>query len=143
MHETAVAWIRYRERTRRPATLWTETYSELGTRRPGHQHQTGCRRPLPRSAGTAPSCSRRRGKTHRQLVSSILPREPKHDMPQPIHSIFVYTNNPIASSTLSPASVEQIATGPEIRLKRMLTANMSQPDSGGLRYKSTFTIPLL
>ena len=32
LHETAVSWIRYRERTRRPATPWTETYADFGTR---------------------------------------------------------------------------------------------------------------
>ena len=32
LHETAVGWIRYRERAKRPATPWQETYAEFGTR---------------------------------------------------------------------------------------------------------------
>ena len=32
LHETAVAWIRHRESTSRPATPWTETVTEFGAR---------------------------------------------------------------------------------------------------------------
>ena len=35
------------------------------------------------------------------------------------------------------------AAAPQITIKQMLTAKMSQPDSGRLRYKSTFTSPCL